>query len=509
MLQISLTIKCVANTSSNRRIIDLVRRQLSLEERGGDEGDGADADVPDSPRYTDAQASFNHKVPEWLALCSVGISEDAEDENPSDGQNQHFADGAHQHADDEEPPDIDELPDLARYRRALCQSPAYQWLLAALQAQRSLAVPGGHRCVRTQIRRAIVDALRPRRKLSRRDAGGARMRFKVDWDPLWFHEGQRYNEPIEDVLERAVTITGHGNEVQVATCLEYMTQTWPQTGPALLKSLQAAVTEIRGRDRWWVGEQTFLSKSGRPRLTASLTDAGSLPSGTAVYASLEKATDERSSSLTLAMKVFGNVFAIAEVGEQLAWLGAALRSSPPGDTQIMACTPMVTVSTDSSRNLSTPVTCEIRFDLNSQEVDHSAQGSCWRGLFKNPVIVGGFPIPRRSTTSAETGAQMPLAIAGSLINSSRVVKWAGTTYLKGFSALLAATKVVGDTVFWHLVYKDDGSYISYEDPRVPRWPESADPFVVDAATRNYQHVVGWCDRIISHAGKMGPTQPNI
>ena len=114
--------------------------------------------------------------------------------------------------------------------------------------------------------------------------------------------------------------------------------------------------------------------------------------------------------------------------------------------------------------------------------------------------MGGYPIPRhQSSLLVEAGAQIPLEIAGALINSTRFVKWAGTTYLKGFSALLAATKVVGDTVLWHLVYNDDGSYISYEDPRVPRWPESADPFVLETLS-GHRHVVGWCDRIISHAG---------
>ncbi|KAH6838544.1 hypothetical protein B0I37DRAFT_419478 [Chaetomium sp. MPI-CAGE-AT-0009] len=446
------------------RIIHLVQRRLSREGRGMDEGGGEDADLPDPPRNTDAEEDFRYKVSTWLATSSVAELGDAVDANCHDGQDRDCANGTHQHTKDEEPIDIDELPDLPKYRQALCQSPAYQWLLSSFMVQRALFVPGEQRCMRTKIRKIIIENLRPEKRLSRRDLG--------------------YNAPLEDVLARAVTITGHGNDVQVATCLDYMTQTWPETGASLLNFLQDAVkTMFRDRNGLW---------------------SDTLPGGTVVCACLEEAPDKRDSSLALYVEVHGNIFAIAELGEQLAWLGAALRSAPT-DLAPASCTPNVRKDdksdTSHASHMMTMRECafELTFDLNTEDADSSAQGACWRGLFRNPVIVRGFPIPRGESRLAETGAQIPLDIAGALINSNKLVKWAGTTYLQGFSALLAATKVVGETVVWHLVYNSDGSYISYEDPRVPRWAESADPFVVDALN-NYRHVVGWCDRVVSHAG---------
>jgi len=202
------------------------------------------------------------------------------------------------------------------------------------------------------------------------------------------------------------------------------------------------------------------------------------------------------------MKLTGNVFTIAEIGEQLAWLGAALRSAPTDDLS-MSCTPKVWMYVNRNHAANIPPKeedlCEVRFDLHIRDANRSIQGSCWRGLFRSPVTVSGFPIRRRQNSVAEAGAQIPLEIASALINSNMLIKWAGTTYLKGFSALLAMTKVVGETVFWHLVYNSNGSYISYEDPRVPRWPESADPVLLEALT-NPCHIVGWCDRIVNHAG---------
>jgi len=126
-----------------------------------------------------------------------------------------------------------------------------------------------------------------------------------------------------------------------------------------------------------------------------------------------------------------------------------------------------------------------------------AQGGCWNGLFSNPTIVPGYPIPRRQ--ESESGLDVPVDIVAALINAKRLVKFGGTMYLKGFSALLVVTKMAVDTVFWHLVYNDDGSYVSYEDPRVPRWPESAEGLTPDVLEKR-RHVVGWCDRVISFAG---------
>jgi len=81
------------------------------------------------------------------------------------------------------------------------------------------------------------------------------MEFSIDWDFLQFFTEQDYDIPVEDVLERAVTITGYGNEVQVAKCRDYMSQTWPETGAAVLNFLQSAVAVLRGRGGLWSGEQ--------------------------------------------------------------------------------------------------------------------------------------------------------------------------------------------------------------------------------------------------------------
>ncbi|KEZ39111.1 hypothetical protein SAPIO_CDS10501 [Scedosporium apiospermum] len=371
--------------------------------------------------------------------------ENAEDgENVSDPHDQI----ERQNIDDEDVDD-DQLPELSTYRRALPQSSAYRWLVQTLLRERDLTVPGNSNTM-VSMRDQIIDAFGRPKRVSRKDLQEVKAVFFSNWDPFTFWKDQQYESPLKDVLARAVTLTGYGNNVEAVTCLQYLRQTWPETGPALLGLIQSGI-------------------------------------------------DRRS----------GSCWDVAEIGEQVAWLGAALRSSSLDDGS-QYCTPYVSnVSSESNlipmggrqlgQNALAAFKLGYRFeDLSSTEL--LAQGRCWNGLFRNPTIVPGYPIPRRQ--ESESGLDVPVDIVAALINAKRLVKFGGTMYLKGFSALLVVTKMAVDTVFWHLVYNDDRSYISYQDPRVPRWPESAEGPTPDVLEKR-RHVVGWCDKIISFAGALG------
>lgn len=146
----------------------------------------------------------------------------------------------------------------------------------------------------------------------------------------------------------------------------------------------------------------------------------------------------------------GNAFSVADVAEQVAWMGAAVHSSP-SDYQAAYVSARIldlgVSGTSASRNVHTTTSsCRIEFDT---ELLHDAElaesGKCWRDMFGNPVIVRGFPIPRRA--DADRGLEVPLDIVAGLTNCRRVVNFAGTTFIKGFAAMLAAVKVVGETAY--------------------------------------------------------------
>lgn len=122
-------------------------------------------------------------------------------------------------------------------------------------------MPGGQPCIRTQIRQAIIGKLRPKKILSRRDPGEVRIDFSLNWDLGRFYEEQEYQVPLEQVLEQAVTLTGYGNDVQITTCPEYMSQVWPETGPALVRYLQVALKIPYGKELPIAGKGTHHSLS--------------------------------------------------------------------------------------------------------------------------------------------------------------------------------------------------------------------------------------------------------
>lgn len=208
----------------------------------------------------------------------------------------------------------------------------------------------------------------------------------------------------------------------------------------------------------------------------------------------------------LSLTAVGDAFSVADVGEQLAWVAAALRSSPYD--QGAYCTAQITefAPTDRSEARGSNVKsliCRMGFILEEADATGlSDTGNCWWGMFRNPVIVKDYPIPRRSQPG--TGVEVSLDVLATLMNSRRVVEFSGVTFVKGFSAMLIAVGVVGNVILWHLLFNADGRYISYEDPRVPR-PSKTQKLTEGlgiAALEGSRHIVGWCDKVKNNAGEL-------
>jgi hypothetical protein len=200
-------------------------------------------------------------------------------------------------------------------------------------------------------------------------------------------------------------------------------------------------------------------------------------------------------------EAFGTGDSVAEVGEQLAWLGAALRSSPY-ELGVAYCTPFI--SDIHVNNATHPVSerpcwfdslCKIDFTVQEREKHlKPSNGQCWHNMFRNPVVVEGYPIPRRS--EPDTGLEIPLNIMAGLARTRRVSTFNGQLFIKGFSTMLVPTKYTGDLLIWHLLYNKDGHRISYLENTVPH---AGNISVVDL--EKTRQVVGWCSEIKYYAGR--------
>lgn len=201
---------------------------------------------------------------------------------------------------------------------------------------------------------------------------------------------------------------------------------------------------------------------------------------------------------------------IAEVGEIFAWMAAALRSSPQ-DAGIAYCLPGIEdyVGNDPCNASEVMPLRTKRFSINfsfhqKPDLHSETDGCCWFGLFQNPVLVEGYPVTRRSSTSP--GLEIPLEILAELLETRSVTAFGSTLCIKGFAAIVAARERVGDAVIWHALYTNKGTRISYLDDRVR--PTSEDIRPGDLV--RFRHIVGWCSKVTTYTGMLSITiQPGV
>ncbi|KAK8150546.1 hypothetical protein G3M48_001121 [Beauveria asiatica] len=198
----------------------------------------------------------------------------------------------------------------------------------------------------------------------------------------------------------------------------------------------------------------------------------------------------------LYVKVLGLEPSIAEVGEQLAWLGAALRSSPRGKG-VCYCTPFVTVpAADVLVEQTSMVKSRFQIRFQFEEVENElSNGHCWHNMFRCPVVARGYPISRRTTT--QTGLDMPLNMMACMVRTGHVVPFDSTWYLKGFSSLLALVERRDDLLLWHHICDNKGGRLSYFDHN-----KSSTVALAAAELENGRHVVGWCPDVNLYAGAL-------
>ncbi|KAL4786402.1 hypothetical protein BJX76DRAFT_365791 [Aspergillus varians] len=367
----------------------------------------------------------------------------------------------------EQDPDADKPSQLSSYRDLIFKSSGYQWLLGTLHREFTLTPSEPYSM--EAINREVMRALPPAHQLSRkRSAQSFTMKFIMEWDPLSFIDEQMYDQPPDEVFGKIITITGSDCDTQALPCKAYLIQTWPSTGALILEVLKDAAC---GGHR-----QTDISVN--------------LPDNTRVSAWFDV--------YTCSIEASGPACSIAEVGEQLAWLGAALRSSPSSQG-VAYCTPAVTdiQTRDASEADQYDAVCYIDFMVRVvDKMNVPSNGKCWHDMFRNPIAVEGYPILRRSQSN--TGLEISLDMMTGLVQTSRVnTLHDGTLAIKGFSVMLVPTRRSGDLLIWHLLCNKNRDWISY-----PVDTRGILRDVSEFLIENARHIVGWCSDAKSYGLRM-------
>ena len=390
--------------------------------------------------------------------------------------NQHLditGDEPDDYIDDEEHSEDDAEPtfaEMARYREVLLESPAFEWLTSRIVRETRIVPPETDHAGR--IRSRILNKLGLPDHISRQSSlQHKRVVFVIPWQFLNHLRDQQYCSELRlapETIPRVLTLTGYPDHAQATTCAEYMEQTWPQSGPQMLEFIIQ-----------------LASPEASPNLQTTLRDETIV------------ARAKYSSSRFTVFVVFGNPYSIAEVGQQLAWLAGTFTTSPFSEG-VAFCTPSVIVLNNEGEGAPEDARFQITYDWGEPTIPTAENGLCWLSMFRNPVVVTGFPILRRPHKAE--GLEVTPSIMTALIKSRRAVDFRGQTFLKGFSSMLAVISVVADVILWHHFFDPEGRYIACSDSRVCL-PESRTSVGVGAIQES-RHIIGWCESVRNSTGKL-------
>ncbi|KAK8011572.1 hypothetical protein PG990_010537 [Apiospora arundinis] len=372
--------------------------------------------------------------------------------------------------DDFAAPDVEQdldldIPGIDRYIDIVCQDPMYEWLLAKLRRDALLVRADPN--VMGEIRDEVLRWLPSDNHISRHASFQARtVEYNAEWQLFHFLREQDYEAPAHEAILGVVTLTGTHNNAQAATCLEYMSQTWPLTGPQTLQLIQKL---LEG-----------------PENTARLEI--SKPSALTLEAEI--------SQEFLNVRVSGLADFVAEIGEQLSWLGAVMQVFSDDSCQIAECTPRIHCE-KTPNGSALDLMCVISFPIVEKPTTPTkvGNGQCWHRMFHRPVVAKGFPIPQRPLM--ETGLEMTLSLMAALTRSRYINIFQAKTFLKGFSAMLVPTKISNDKdiVYWHMVSsKHPEQRISYMDSHVET------TYVSKTDLSRARHILGWCEEVVMTIG---------
>jgi hypothetical protein len=200
-------------------------------------------------------------------------------------------------------------------------------------------------------------------------------------------------------------------------------------------------------------------------------------------------------------EVSGTRAYLLEICEQLAWLGAALQpssllegvsfSTPVVEKCAIATTTSISQSASSARG----ICCKITFRVENLDRElMPSNGQCWHNLFRNPIIVQGYPILNRPKHC--TGLEISLRMMAGLAQARYLNMFCSRPIIKGFSTMFYPSYQSGDSLIWHLVYNEDGSHISYMQGVTCYTLSVSIPEI-----ERSRHILGWCSEAKLYAGK--------
>jgi hypothetical protein len=199
----------------------------------------------------------------------------------------------------------------------------------------------------------------------------------------------------------------------------------------------------------------------------------------------------------LSLVVTGDPYFLSDIAEQIAWLAATLRL--PSHNHVLTTSVPRLNQLPVRDNIST---WQFFFDEEaSSKLYLDTNGWCWTKLVANPILVGGFPIPCRRTTS-HSGLETSLDIMTDVVRTDQVFWIGDRIIMKGFNALLIATAFDSSAIMWHaLISSTAEERISYFDHRLTGRLWQNEGLSTLRQLEDTRHIIGWCSPATDFCGK--------
>ncbi|KAK0268665.1 hypothetical protein LTR91_002055 [Friedmanniomyces endolithicus] len=278
---------------------------------------------------------------------------------------------------------------------------------------------------------------------------------ELQWDLLGFLDEQ-YPKGSSVELGTVVTYCGAGDTVEAMSCREYIHRMWPSYGPLMLSCVEQAILNRSGRD-------------AEAQVTSTMSPAK---------------VELHIQANTLRASIESEPVVIVEVVEVLAWLGAACRASPDVDHPVY-CSPAVEEGdtaaqfrvTFNTRNIRSgsdssggrlaeghPPDIDVPVLMPTTTLTEPADLShCWTWLVRNPVVVEGYPVLRRS--NGEKGLEIDLGLMTELAKAHRMVTFDDLLILNGLCSMLVAVAEDAGSVIWHYILGSIGRPVLLNEAR--------------------------------------------
>jgi hypothetical protein len=181
---------------------------------------------------------------------------------------------------------------------------------------------------------------------------------------------------------------------------------------------------------------------------------------------------------------------LVDLGEQLAWLGAACcASSLPDDLEYREAMASITLDDPTSLNIL----------YRNHMLGPRGSESCWRSLFRNTCIASGFPVRKRC--GSEPGLELDPEMMITLGQTDLITAFDGIFMLKGFSSVFVPMKRTKSSIYWHFVHTEKGSYIPYSTAHESCLGDDAFSGGDIRWMASLRHFVGWASDAEVCAGK--------